>query len=139
MASCTDLTTHHDIEEQYFFPILAKRMPMFAKNEDGEHIKSHRAIHQGLSVASSRHPSPPLTIFCVNGVGLDDLAALIKKWTGDPASYSPDEMRACLDGWREVLFRHLDEEVHLSTHDNLTCESTIAHSSYRSRTSARRT
>ncbi|EIN11918.1 hypothetical protein PUNSTDRAFT_132064 [Punctularia strigosozonata HHB-11173 SS5] len=84
-----DLTAHHTIEETYFFPKLAKRMPAFAKDKDGDHIKSHKAIHKGL----------------------DDLAALIKKWNEEPSTYSPEEMRACLDSWRDVLFRHLDEEV----------------------------
>ena len=47
--------------------------------------------------------------------GLDDLADLIKKYSKEPSSYSPDEMRACLDGFRDVLFSHLDEEVSFHT------------------------
>lgn len=43
--------------------------------------------------------------------GLDDLTKLVQKWTADPSSYSPPEMRECLDSWRDVLFKHLDEEV----------------------------
>ncbi len=63
-----DLETHHAIEEasailcqwwpvyntdcdkklqRFFFPILAKRMPAFA--DDEQHKKSHEDIHKGLS------------------------------------------------------------------------------------------
>jgi len=79
------LTMHHTIEERFVFPFLAKRMPQFKS----EHLHSHKGIHDGL----------------------DRLDALLSKYKSDPASYSPDEMKACLDSWREVLFRHLDEEV----------------------------
>ena len=44
-------------------------------------------------------------------VGLDALSALIRKWSEEPSKYSPEEMRACLNSWREVLFKHLDQEV----------------------------
>lgn len=46
--------------------------------------------------------------------GLDRLSALIKKWIAEPSTYSPTEMRGCLDSWREVLFTHLDQEVIIS-------------------------
>ncbi|KAI8993100.1 hypothetical protein BD414DRAFT_412745 [Trametes punicea] len=81
------LTAHHTIEERYLFPILAKHMASF--KDDEVHLKSHEAIHHGL----------------------DDLTALIRKWSEEPATYNPQEMRACLDSWREVLFNHLDQEV----------------------------
>ncbi|KAI0930437.1 hypothetical protein AcV5_007150 [Taiwanofungus camphoratus] len=81
------LTAHHTIEEEYIFPVLAKRMPGFGTGE--RHLKSHEAIHDGL----------------------DKLSALIRRWTMNPSTYSPTEMMACLDSWREVLFKHLDEEV----------------------------
>ena len=36
---------------------------------------------------------------------------MILKWKEEPKEYSPEDMKACLDSWREVLFKHLDEEV----------------------------
>ncbi|KAJ7579134.1 hemerythrin HHE cation binding domain-containing protein [Mycena floridula] len=83
------LNMHHTIEESHLFPILAKKMPQFSVDNDDAHIQSHRGIHEGL----------------------DSLLALLKKWKQDPSTYSPEEMRGCLDGFREVLFKHLDEEV----------------------------
>ena len=48
------LTVHHTIEERHFFPILAKRMPMFQDND--VHLKSHEAIHHGMMFFIS-HPT----------------------------------------------------------------------------------
>ncbi|KAL6302105.1 hypothetical protein BKA93DRAFT_827748 [Sparassis latifolia] len=81
------LTLHHTIEEKYLFPVLAKRMPAFEEND--VHVRSHEAIHEGL----------------------DKLGALIRKYSSEPSLYSPQEIMACLDGWKEVLFCHLDDEV----------------------------
>ncbi|KAI0743520.1 hypothetical protein C8Q80DRAFT_1181703 [Daedaleopsis nitida] len=81
------LTVHHTIEERHIFPVLAKRMPMFQDND--VHLKSHEGIHHGV----------------------DELTKKVRKWFDEPSTYSPEEMRTCLDSWREVLFNHLDQEV----------------------------
>lgn len=122
-----DLTAHHTIEERHIFPYLAKRMPSF--KEDEQHIKSHHGIHEGTKRLLLFSPSPHsflsflallfVKILCTCAdrflpaffPGLDKLGTLIAKWLAEPSSYSPQEMRECLDSWREVLFRHLDEEV----------------------------
>ncbi|KAF8345871.1 hypothetical protein F5887DRAFT_963905 [Amanita rubescens] len=83
------LTMHHTIEEREIFPKLATRMPQFSTDSEG-HVKSHRDIHEGL----------------------EKLSSLVEKWRSDPKTYSPTEMRSCLDDFRPVLFQHLDEEVH---------------------------
>ncbi|KZP34647.1 hypothetical protein FIBSPDRAFT_924091 [Athelia psychrophila] len=94
------LNMHHSIEERYFFPKLAAKMPSFK----GEHIKSHKGIHKGL----------------------DALQILVTKYKGDLNSYDPAELRACLDSFREVLFRHLDEEVADLQGENLRKYFTLA-------------
>ncbi|KAL0577322.1 hypothetical protein V5O48_004678 [Marasmius crinis-equi] len=81
------LTMHHTIEERHIFPALATKMKEFSN--DSEHLKSHRGIHDGM----------------------DKVQELVNRWKKEPASYSPEEMRACLDSFREVLFNHLDQEV----------------------------
>ena len=43
--------------------------------------------------------------------GLSKLEKLVEKWTEAPSTYSPTDMRECLDSFREILFQHLDEEV----------------------------
>jgi len=88
-----ELSNHHMIEERFIFPILAERMPQFK----AEHLESHKGIHDGIA----------------------RLAVLLSKYRSKPASYSSTEMKECLDSWREVLYRHLDEEVADLQADNL--------------------
>ncbi|KAJ9094933.1 hypothetical protein QFC21_005725 [Naganishia friedmannii] len=85
------LETHHQIEERHIFPILAKKMPQFkaGARESGEHLKSHKQIHNGM----------------------DKYAALLNKYATDSTSYSPTELKENMDSWRDVLFKHLAEEV----------------------------
>ncbi|ORY35423.1 hypothetical protein BCR39DRAFT_509569 [Naematelia encephala] len=86
------LDMHHRIEEAYIFPILAKKMPQFqaGAREGGEHLESHRQIHEGLERYEKY---------------LEDSLA-------NSSKYNAGALRAIMDGFREVLFRHLDEEVH---------------------------
>jgi len=73
-------------------------MPKFAPDyADQGHIKAHRAIHDGLV----------------------RLGALVKKWRQQPSTYSPQELRECLDSFSGILFEHLDQEVEDIKGDNL--------------------
>ena len=83
-------------------------MPQFSKDKDGEHLESHKGIHDGEIELPRVNSTLPLTSF---GVGLDRLEALLNKWYTEPSTYSPEELRACLDSFRQVLFDHLDAEV----------------------------
>ena len=47
----------------------------------------------------------------IQSIGIEELTKLVRKWIDAPSTYNPEEMRACLDSWREVLFSHLDQEV----------------------------
>ncbi|WVR07421.1 hypothetical protein IAU60_004462 [Kwoniella sp. DSM 27419] len=85
------LDMHHRIET-YIFPVLAKKMPQFAmgKRESGEHLKSHKAIHDGL----------------------ERYDKFIREALEETSNYDAGKLRVIMDGFREVLFTHLDEEVH---------------------------
>ncbi|EJD02598.1 uncharacterized protein FOMMEDRAFT_19894 [Fomitiporia mediterranea MF3/22] len=89
------LETHHSIEERFIFPELAKKMPSFAEND--QHRKSHEGIHDGLV----------------------KLGAITREFRENPTSYSPERMRECLDSFRDVLMKHLDEEVEDLRGENL--------------------
>jgi len=81
------LDAHHSIEETYIFPILAERMPQFARN--GDHLKEHEEIHHGL----------------------DEYVAYIKKCRKDNKEWDGEKMKSIMDSFRGVLFKHLDHEV----------------------------
>ncbi len=51
------LTAHHNIEEMYFFPLLAAKMPEFSSGGKGssnrqaaELLQQHKEIHAGMDV-----------------------------------------------------------------------------------------
>ncbi|PFH51518.1 hypothetical protein AMATHDRAFT_58955 [Amanita thiersii Skay4041] len=90
------LNLHHATEEDRIFPMLAQRMPQFSPHSEG-HVQSHHKIHAGLN----------------------DLSKLVSKWRDNPEAYSPTEMKNCLESFREILFRHLDEEVEDLKGENL--------------------
>ncbi len=105
------LTAHHNIEETYLYPILARKMPEFccattgkghghgkgkgggssskAKDGDSELIRQHRAIHEGMDVFEAYLRG------CKNRETELELSVLREK----------------MDSWGEVLLKHLDQEV----------------------------
>jgi hemerythrin-like domain-containing protein len=84
---CHHLTVHHTIEEQHIFPVLAKKMPVFRKELDL--LQQHKQIHRGLDV--------------------------LEKYLEDCAEGERElrlgELKVILDGFGEVLWQHLDDEV----------------------------
>ncbi|TPX11192.1 uncharacterized protein E0L32_001010 [Thyridium curvatum] len=96
------LTMHHNIEETYFFPQLAKRMPEFqagkGKGKGGgkgggggmaELLQQHRQIHAGMDVFEEYLTQ------CRRGERELEMATL----------------KAKMDSWGDVLWTHLDQEV----------------------------
>ncbi|WVW85747.1 hypothetical protein I302_107785 [Kwoniella bestiolae CBS 10118] len=86
----THLDMHHRIET-YIFPVLAKKMPQFKEGarESGEHLKKHKGIHDGL----------------------EKYDAFLRNSLENQSEYNPGKLREIMDGFKEVLFTHLDEEV----------------------------
>lgn len=64
----------------------------------------------------------PIAFDVIFVTGLLNLEKLVEKWTEAPSTYSPTEMRACLDNFREILFHHLDEEVGGRTNSESQCQ-----------------
>ncbi|KAK6515594.1 hypothetical protein TWF506_007921 [Arthrobotrys conoides] len=88
---CRMLGAHHNIEESYFFPILAKKMPAFQKHnkEHGEMIAHHRQIHQGL----------------------DKFEDYVNACKSGEKDFVASVMLELMESFEEVLWQHLDEEV----------------------------
>jgi hypothetical protein len=94
-------------QETYIFPILAKKMPQFkaGAREQGEHLKSHKAIHVGMSPCATRTWLVVLHTLADLVQGLDKYNAFLKATLAEPSSYNPTQLREIMDGFREVLFR----------------------------------
>jgi hemerythrin-like domain-containing protein len=97
---CRHLTMHHDIEETYIFPVLAKKMPDFQKGKGGragELIRQHREIHAGLD-------------------GLEDY---LRRCKAGEAELELDVLRTKMESWGTVLWTHLDQEVETLGAENM--------------------
>jgi hemerythrin-like domain-containing protein len=83
-----ELTLHHTVEEQRVFPVLAKKMETLGK--ELELLTQHKHIHEGL-------------------VKLEDYIHECRKGQRD---FVFAELGEIMDGFEEVLWQHLDEEVY---------------------------
>jgi len=84
------LSTHHAIEEQHIFPILATKMPEFKNGRNAaELLRQHKEIHRGMDGLEEYLNR------CRSGETVLELRVLKEK----------------MDSWGEVLWKHLDQEV----------------------------
>ena len=88
------LEGHHNIEETYIFPILARKMPEFRTGPGagagaGELVRQHRLIHDGMDIFEDYLRR------CRSGETELELSVLKEK----------------MDSWGDVLLGHLDQEV----------------------------
>ena len=86
---CSQLTMHHTIEEQYIFPELATRMPIFAPQD--HLIRQHEQIHEGL----------------------EKFEAYLKQCLYGEKEVRMEELKEIMDSFGEVLWTHLDLEVEM--------------------------
>ena len=84
---CHHLDLHHTIEEQHIFPVLAKKMPVFGK--ELELLTQHKQIHKGM----------------------DQMEAYLAKCKSGEEDFRFGELKIIMDGFGEVLWAHLDDEV----------------------------
>ncbi|KAF4950578.1 hypothetical protein FSARC_13146 [Fusarium sarcochroum] len=82
------LTMHHNIEETYIFPVLAKKMPEF-RGGRAELLRQHKQIHAGL----------------------DLFEEYLKKCRTGEADFDLGILKTKMESWGEVLWTHLDQEV----------------------------
>ena len=84
------LSTHHAIEEQHIFPLLATRMPEFkAGRNAAELLRQHKEIHAGME-------------------GFEKYLEGCRRGETELQLRVLGEL---MEGWAEVLWKHLDQEV----------------------------
>ena len=87
---CSLLATHHGIEEQHIFPILAKKMPEFKQGKNAaELLKQHQAIH----------------------VGMDQFEDYLRSCRSGETELDLTKLKEKMDSWGTVLWTHLAQEV----------------------------
>ena len=86
---------HHNIEETYVFPMLAKKMPEFQKKE--HLIEQHRTIHKGL----------------------DGFQEYLEKCRMGENELRLEEMKLKMDSFGKTLWEHLDDEVRTLGAENM--------------------
>ncbi|PQE22223.1 Neutrophil cytosol factor 2 protein [Rutstroemia sp. NJR-2017a WRK4] len=84
---CSHLHTHHSIEEQHIFPVLAKKMPEFRNT--AELLRQHKEIHAGM----------------------DAFQEYLEQCRSGETELSLRTLGEKMDTWGEVLWTHLDQEV----------------------------
>ncbi|KAH7142939.1 hypothetical protein B0J13DRAFT_476335, partial [Dactylonectria estremocensis] len=84
---CENLENHHNIEENWFFPLLAERMPEFRRER--ELVAQHREIHAGLEA----------------------LQSYLRSCLAAEVDFSLGKVKEILDSFGVVLWQHLGEEV----------------------------
>lgn len=82
------LTMHHTIEESYFFPKLAKRMPEFDP-KNGDLVKQHAQIHEGL----------------------EKFEEYLEQCRSGEKDFQLSVLKDKMESWGGVLWAHLDDEV----------------------------
>lgn len=101
LAFISHLTTHHNIEESYIFPVLARKMPEFHPGGKGkkaaELLQQHRDIHRGM----------------------DEMEAYLRRCRNREVELEMAVMKTKMDSWGEVLWKHLDQEVKTLGADNV--------------------
>jgi hemerythrin-like domain-containing protein len=87
---CSHLSTHHAIEEQHIFPLLAQKMPEFkAGRNAAELLRQHKEIHKGM----------------------DAFEEYLEGCRSGEHELNLIQMKVKMDSWGTVLWSHLEQEV----------------------------
>lgn len=92
---CHHLEVHHSIEEQHIFPVIAKKMPAFRK--ELSLLTQHKEIDKGLNL----------------------FEAYLQKCSTGEIDLRLEELKVLMDGFGEVLWAHLDDEVKELSAENM--------------------
>lgn len=102
LSFISHLETHHGIEETYIFPVLARKMPEFQSGGKGgkkaaELLQQHKEIH----------------------LGMDSMQEYLSGCREGKYDMEMRVLKAKMDTWGAVLWKHLDQEVKTLEADNV--------------------
>ncbi|KAL2068100.1 hypothetical protein VTL71DRAFT_16198 [Oculimacula yallundae] len=95
---CSHLSTHHAIEEQHIFPVLAQKMPEFKQGKNAaELLRQHKEIHKGM----------------------DEFEVYLEMCRSGETELQLSTLKTKMDSWGKVLWTHLDQEVRTLGAENM--------------------
>lgn len=102
LAFISQLEIHHNIEETYIFPILARRMPEFRTDGKGgkgaaELLQQHREIHDGM----------------------EGMRKYLRACRDGEKELDMPTLKTQMENWGSVLWKHLDQEVETLGAENM--------------------
>ncbi|KAI0880756.1 uncharacterized protein GGS22DRAFT_174145 [Annulohypoxylon maeteangense] len=102
LAFISQLEMHHNIEETYIFPILARRMPEFRTDGKGgkgaaELLRQHEEIH----------------------VGMEGMRKYLRGCRDGERELDMGVLKEQMQGWGAVLWKHLEQEVQTLGAENM--------------------
>lgn len=105
------LTAHHSIEEAHIFPILAKKMPEFRSSPSSSSSSGPGKAGSGAAELLRQHKEIH--------IGMDQFEEYLNQCRSGQRELVLSELKARMDCWGEVLWKHLDQEVKTLGADNM--------------------
>ncbi|KAF2761736.1 hypothetical protein EJ05DRAFT_183439 [Pseudovirgaria hyperparasitica] len=107
---CAALDRHHALEEEHVFPKLGMKMPVFRPDFSEPSIDQKGCKTRPEIYAQHREIH----------TGLDTLHEYLKAWAREEKiEVDLVEIKRQMDGFGEVLWRHMDEEVQMLKAENM--------------------
>ena len=115
---CQYLSAHHSIEETYFFPLLARKMPEFRKHPPAATAAATKEGKEGESEADAKAAHLLKQHERIHE-GMDIFEAYLKGCRSGETELDLRVMKQKMDTWGDVLFQHLDDEVRCLGAENM--------------------
>ncbi|KAK3944220.1 hypothetical protein QBC46DRAFT_374738 [Diplogelasinospora grovesii] len=103
------LEAHHNIEETYLYPLLARKMPEFTDSSNPAVV--HRSFIKGGNIKRQRQKCELLRQHEEIHAGMDVFGDYLRRCKNRETELELNVLREKMDTWGDVLFNHLDQEV----------------------------
>ncbi|KAJ2899133.1 hypothetical protein MKZ38_003380 [Zalerion maritima] len=109
------LTAHHNIEETYLFPVLAKKMPEFRSNlpPDSPYLKAPvtSSMKNSKGEGSKKRQAVLIQQHRLIHEGMDVFEAYLRSVKSGETDFEMSALKEKMNSWGDVLWEHLDLEV----------------------------
>lgn len=113
------LTAHHNIEETYLFPILARKMPEFRNGSSAPDNPSRRRDPSAPKPRDNPLAAELLRQHRQIHAGMDVFEEYLRACRNRETELELSVLKEKMDSWGEVLWKHLDQEVRTLGAENM--------------------